>query len=205
MKRLAAEEKLTLPAELVIKNVDEQLVKSEILLTIYEGKFHQVKRMMEAVGKKVVYLKRLSMGNLQLPDDLEKGECRSLTEEEIQQIAYYRAAPGNIVSLEGHLLPYDQVQETIYIPCNVSDGMKFYELEGQLQSILPEYQIYFVWSGLFDAFSDAIKYGAKFSMVVIDDVGNFATYGVVFTTLPIVETALCTIVVTPSPNTDAIF
>lgn len=78
------EEKLTLPAELVIKNVDEQLVKSEILLTIHEGKFHQVKRMMEAVGKKVVYLKRLSMGNLQLPDDLEKGECRSLTEEEIQ-------------------------------------------------------------------------------------------------------------------------
>ena len=38
----------------------------------------------EVNGKKVIYLKRLSMGNLQLPDDLKKGECRSLTEEEIQ-------------------------------------------------------------------------------------------------------------------------
>lgn len=45
-----------------------------ILLTIYEGKFHQVKRMLEAVGNKVLYLKRLSMGNMTLPDGLEKGE-----------------------------------------------------------------------------------------------------------------------------------
>lgn len=45
---------------------------SEIQLTIKEGKFHQVKRMTEAVGKKVVYLKRISMGVLTLPDDLKR-------------------------------------------------------------------------------------------------------------------------------------
>ena len=49
--------------------------RSEILLTIHEGRFHQVKRMMEAVGKKVIYLKRISMGPLTLPDDLPKGQA----------------------------------------------------------------------------------------------------------------------------------
>ena len=59
---------------------------SEIQLTIKEGKFHQVKRMTEAVGKKVVYLKRISMGVLTLPDDLKKGECRQLTAEEEKRL-----------------------------------------------------------------------------------------------------------------------
>ena len=57
--------------------------ESEIELTITEGRFHQVKRMFEAVGKKVLYLKRISMGPLQLTDDLKPGEYRPLTEEEI--------------------------------------------------------------------------------------------------------------------------
>lgn len=55
---------------------------SEILVTIQEGKFHQVKRMFEAVGKSVVYLKRISMGNLNLDPKLEPGMYRRLTEEE---------------------------------------------------------------------------------------------------------------------------
>lgn len=59
------------------------IVESEIELTITEGRFHQVKRMFEAVGKKVLYLKRISMGPLQLTDDLKPGEYRPLTEEEI--------------------------------------------------------------------------------------------------------------------------
>lgn len=70
----------TLPGELnIIKSDDE----SEIELTIYEGKFHQVKRMFEAVGKKVTYLKRLSMGALTLDPNLELGEYRELTEQEV--------------------------------------------------------------------------------------------------------------------------
>lgn len=59
---------------------------SEIELMITEGKFHQVKRMFEAVGKRVVYLKRLSMGPLQLDLQLPIGEYRELTEDEIKSL-----------------------------------------------------------------------------------------------------------------------
>ena len=63
----------TMPSQLNILKSDDE---SEIELTIHEGKFHQVKRMFESVGKKVVYLKRLSMGNLKLDESLELGEYR---------------------------------------------------------------------------------------------------------------------------------
>lgn len=74
------DEKLTMPAQLEILKSEEE---SEILLTIQEGRFHQVKRMVEAVGKKVVYLKRMSMGSLHLDANLPLGAYRLLTEEEI--------------------------------------------------------------------------------------------------------------------------
>ena len=61
-------------------------IRSDIELTITEGKFHQVKRMFEAVGKKVVYLQRISMGPLKLDETLELGEYRELTEEEITML-----------------------------------------------------------------------------------------------------------------------
>lgn len=54
----------------------------KITLTITEGKFHQVKRMMHAVGNEVVYLKRLRMGSLKLDPELPTGAYRRLTEEE---------------------------------------------------------------------------------------------------------------------------
>ncbi len=56
---------------------------SSALLTIYEGKYHQVKRMFVAVGNKITYLKRMSMGELKLDPSLGLGEYRILTEEEI--------------------------------------------------------------------------------------------------------------------------
>lgn len=74
------EEELTLPAILNVVKSDET---SEILLTIREGKFHQVKRMFEAVGKEVIYLKRLSMGGLSLDNSLAPGEYRDLSQDEI--------------------------------------------------------------------------------------------------------------------------
>lgn len=73
----------TMPSQLKILKSDDM---SEIELTIHEGKFHQVKRMFESVGKKVVYLKRLSMGKLKLDESLELGEYRELTEEEVKLI-----------------------------------------------------------------------------------------------------------------------
>ena len=69
-----------LPAELELLRVEGG--ESEILLHLEEGKFHQVKRMVQAVGKEVLYLKRLSMGALRLDDALQPGEWRELTKEE---------------------------------------------------------------------------------------------------------------------------
>jgi 16S rRNA pseudouridine516 synthase len=71
----------TLPAELKILDAGSE---SQIEITIVEGKFHQVKRMFQAVGKTVIYLKRLSMGELKLDEDLELGEYRELTDEELE-------------------------------------------------------------------------------------------------------------------------
>ncbi len=59
---------------------------SEAYLTIHEGKFHQVKRMMEATGNTVTYLKRISMGPLTLPEAMAPGEYRKLEREELEQI-----------------------------------------------------------------------------------------------------------------------
>lgn len=73
----------TKPAKLVILKVGEV---SEIELTICEGKFHQVKRMFQAVGKEVVYLKRIAMGSLVLDESLALGEYRELTEEEVSSL-----------------------------------------------------------------------------------------------------------------------
>lgn len=72
---------MTLPAELVV------LERGSISLTevtIYEGKYHQVKRMFKAVGKTVIYLKRISMGRLKLDEGLELGEFRELTSQELE-------------------------------------------------------------------------------------------------------------------------
>ena len=74
------DEKPTAPAKV------ERVAEKEILLTIREGRFHQVKRMLQAVGNEVLYLKRLSMGSLRLPEDLEKGAYRPLSEEELYKI-----------------------------------------------------------------------------------------------------------------------
>lgn len=76
---------VTLPAELTVLSTEEREEGplSKISLTIHEGKFHQVKRMFEAVGKKVVYLKRVRMGELMLDESLPIGSYRELTADEL--------------------------------------------------------------------------------------------------------------------------
>lgn len=64
----------------------KQLSDTEIELTIHEGKFHQVKRMMHAIDNEVLYLKRLRMGTLKLDETLKCGEYRPLTKEEINEL-----------------------------------------------------------------------------------------------------------------------
>lgn len=78
---------LTLEDGYRTKSSDLSIIQSsertEIELIITEGKFHQVKRMFEAIGKKVVYLKRTSIGEISLDNSLKLGETRKLTEAEI--------------------------------------------------------------------------------------------------------------------------
>lgn len=77
------DDRLTMPAVLEILHSSDL---SEIQVTIQEGRFHQIKRMFEAVGKKVLYLKRLTMGPLHLDPLLGPGEIRPLTEEEVKAL-----------------------------------------------------------------------------------------------------------------------
>lgn len=78
------DDKITLPAKasLISQGTDSY----SLYLTLREGRFHQVKRMIQAVGGEVTYLKRLTFGSLTLDETLKKGEYRALTEEEIQQL-----------------------------------------------------------------------------------------------------------------------
>lgn len=79
------EKELTKPAKVrVISGVSE--TDARITLTITEGKFHQVKRMLKAVDNEVLYLKRIRMGNLMLDDKLDKGAYRRLSEREIESL-----------------------------------------------------------------------------------------------------------------------
>lgn len=73
-----------LPAGLEILRVAEG--KSEVYITLREGKFHQVKRMCHEIGCEVTYLKRISMGSLVLDESLLPGKCRKLTTEELSQL-----------------------------------------------------------------------------------------------------------------------
>ena len=75
------EKNVTLPAKLEI----DPLSPHKAHITICEGKFHQIKRMFNAVGKNVVYLERVSFGPLTLPSDLERGETRALFPCEIEK------------------------------------------------------------------------------------------------------------------------
>jgi 16S rRNA pseudouridine516 synthase len=79
----------TMPAELNVREVkdSEDGPITKVTVTIREGKFHQVKRMFEAVGKRVVRLRRIAMGPLELDPALPPGEYRELTEREKEALA----------------------------------------------------------------------------------------------------------------------
>ena len=84
------DEKRTLPAVLQVISAGEpgEKPESEVSVTIHEGRFHQIKRMFEARGKEVRYLKRIRMGPLVLDKNLKTGECRALTGEELSALMH---------------------------------------------------------------------------------------------------------------------
>ena len=74
------------PGKLEILSVDSDKDESQVRVTIAEGKFHQVKRMVVYCGKEVVDLQRLTMGTLILDEKLKRGEWRRLTKEELENL-----------------------------------------------------------------------------------------------------------------------
>lgn len=82
------DDKPTAPAELdsIRQTEDTDAVIYEAVITITEGRYHQIKRMFEAFGLNVIYLKRLSMGSLTLDPELEEGRWRYLTDEELKDL-----------------------------------------------------------------------------------------------------------------------
>ena len=78
------------PAQLKIVELDEEKEISLVEITLAEGKFHQVKRMVAACGKEVTDFQRLSMGPLQLDPELALGEWRRLTEEEMKSLERFQ-------------------------------------------------------------------------------------------------------------------
>ena len=72
------------PAKLELVSIDTEKEESLVRVTIAEGKFHQVKRMVAYCGKEVVDLQRLTMGTLTLDENLKRGEWRRLTKEELE-------------------------------------------------------------------------------------------------------------------------
>lgn len=89
------DEKITLPAELRAASEEETLMQAGsdkagkgfgVFIIIQEGRFHQVKRMAKAIGREVLYLKRISMGGLTLDQNLAKGASRPLTKEELERL-----------------------------------------------------------------------------------------------------------------------
>lgn len=74
---------ITQPAKLEILQSGEL---SQAMVTIHEGRFHQIKRMFEQIGKEVVYLKRIKIGELLLDDKLELGEVRMLSDNEVKRL-----------------------------------------------------------------------------------------------------------------------
>ncbi|MBP5191917.1 MAG: rRNA pseudouridine synthase [Eubacterium sp.] len=81
------DDKPTAPAELEnVRQVEADGIVYEAEITITEGRYHQIKRMFEAFGLNVIYLKRLSMGSLTLDPELEEGQWRYLTDEELKRL-----------------------------------------------------------------------------------------------------------------------
>ena len=77
--QLRSEKELTLPAQFELVDASD----NQVLLTIHEGKYHQVKRMFAALGNKVEHLHREQIGSLVLDEDLEPGEYRYLSQQEV--------------------------------------------------------------------------------------------------------------------------
>jgi 16S rRNA pseudouridine516 synthase len=76
---------ITKPSQIELDND-----KKSGYITLIEGKYHQIKRMLESVNNKITYLERITFGPLALGNELERGQWRFLTDEEIKKLEEHR-------------------------------------------------------------------------------------------------------------------
>ena len=82
-------EKDTIPRPAILEVLDNVPGRIRVNLTIHEGRFHQVKKMFEAVGRRVIFLKRVEFGPLKLDENLKYGEYRKLNDKEMTLLKEY--------------------------------------------------------------------------------------------------------------------
>lgn len=110
-----------------------------------------------------------------------------ISQAKIDQMIKQELPLGNPAVLQKQSMPYDENSRTLYIPCSFHSGEAYSQMEGQIQSGMAEYRLYFLWEEAFESFSEAVAGGCKFTLYAIDKEGNYGTYGVFFTTLPVLE------------------
>lgn len=110
-----------------------------------------------------------------------------VAEQELQKMMVQPVELDNIVMQGDYQTPYDIAGRKIYLSCSVDEQTKYYDLEGQLKSAMPSYGLYFLWEEGFENLQESIRYGCKFTLYAIDEQGNYSSYYVIFTTLPVLE------------------
>lgn len=110
-----------------------------------------------------------------------------VAEQELQKMMVQPVELDNIVLLDDYKTAYDIAGRKIYLSCSVDEQTKYYDIEGQLKSAMPSYDLYFLWEEGFENLQESIRYGCKFTLYAIDDQGNYSSYYVIFTTLPVLE------------------
>lgn len=95
--------------------------------------------------------------------------------------------PQNLISCDGFSTAYDEDSKTIYIPYCFEKDTKFYDIAGKLESKSPEFDLYFLDQDNFNDMYSSVKSGQSFKLYAINAEGNYTSYQVVFTTLPVVD------------------
>lgn len=139
------------------------------------------------IGGILYYANIIQDGRLEAPVSKRCLGIPIISEEQFQKIALEKTSLDNIVYFEGALLAYDQDNQQLYIPCMIDLDMQVDELKGKIQSVYPNYGLYFIDDAAFENIAGAIEEGHKFTLTAIDLLGNYMIYHVVFTTLPVIE------------------
>ena len=108
-------------------------------------------------------------------------------EAQLQELLLQPVELDNMVLFSECLTPYDTAGRKIYLTCSINGETKYSDLEGHLKCALPGYELYFLWEEGFENLQESVRFGCKFTLYAVDKLGNYTSYYVIFTTLPVLE------------------